>query len=118
MEPDDATRQRPEYTQLEELYGQLGIGPKKRRSFGGSLKVFALSASGDAWLDSQIGYLKTTTILQFCAIALTVVGVLLYFTRPFGSATGLVLVVPVTLGIWSLLRAKNGAKAFFHQGQP
>lgn len=113
MAPKDDTRQRPEYARLVELYGQLGVGPKKRRSLGGSFKVFALGASGDAWLDSQISYLKTTTILQFCAIALTVVGVLLYFIRAFGSGTGLVFIVPLALGIWSLVRTKKGADAVF-----
>ena len=106
------------HAQLEELYGQLGFVPGKQRSFGASFKVFSLGISDDIWLDSQIRYLKTTITLQFAAIALTIVGLLLLVANVLGDAAGAIFIVPVALGIWSLVRNKKGSKAFSAGEQP
>jgi hypothetical protein len=117
MTIDDATRNRPEYAQLSQLYDQMGFGAGGGRNFGASFRALGLKRSGDAWLDSHIRFIKTTMVLQFAAGGLTIVGLLVWLTGFGGGTSGdLVAIVlfgvAAGVGIWSLLRTKKAATAF------
>lgn len=118
MTIDTVTSGKPHYTQLRTLYGQLGFVPGRKRSFGASFKVFSIGMSGDAWIDTQIRYLRTTMALQFIAIALTLAGLLLLAGNTFGEITAAFFIIPAGLGFISLLRMKKGANAVLSMEGP
>ena len=118
MAIDEATRSRPEYGQLKELYEQMGFGAGGGRNFGASFRAFGLKRSGNPWIDGHIGFVKATMLLQFAAGALTVLGLLVMLAGGFAGGTGRDVIAIVlfgaaaALGIWSLLRIKKAANAF------
>ena len=127
MAISDQTRERPEYVQLEALYGQLNLNGKTARAFGASFRVFALRQSGDAWIDAHIRHLKLTMGLQVAAMAVTVIGVVLLVTNALGHPKDAMLgdfrlvavfLLAATIGVWSLIRAKKGASAFADGEEP
>jgi len=124
MAIDEATRNRPEYGQLKELYEQMGFGAGGGRNFGASFRALGLKRSGDAWLDSHIAFIKTSMMLQFAAGGLTVVGILVMLAGGFAGGVGRDVIaivlfgVAAALGIWSLLRIKKAGSAFQNGERP
>lgn len=118
MAIDEATRSRPEYGQLKELYEQMGFGAGGGRNFGASFRALGLKRSGDAWIDSHIAFIKMSMMLQFAAGGLTVVGLLVMLAGGFAGSGGRDVIAIVlfgaaaALGIWSLLRTRKASRAF------
>jgi len=122
MAIDEATRGRPEYGQLKELYEQMGFGAGGGRNFGASFRALRLKRSGNAWIDSHIGFVKATMLLQFAAGALTVLGLLVMLAGGFAGGRDVIAIVlfgvAAALGIWSLLRIKKAGSAFQNGERP